>query len=72
MTRKKYIHKLWGLTTAIYKHPDSAFKDYKLGEALKHNRDFAKNVPTKFGSYDEAWNSEAMRFAREHFVSEGR
>ena len=68
MTRKKYIHKLQQLTLAIYNHPSSLFPEgYKIGEALKHNKNFAKNVPTKFGSYEAAWNSEAVVWACEFY-----
>ena len=68
MTRKQYINKLWTLTIAIYNHPESIFPDgYKLGEALKHNKAFAKNIPATFGSYEAAWNSEHMKWAREHY-----
>lgn len=68
MTRKQYVHKLWGLTLAIYRHPESIFPDeYKVGEALKHNKKFAKKVPETFGSYEAAWNSEAVKWAREYY-----
>ncbi len=67
MTRKKYINKVQQLTIAIYKHPDSNVKGHKLGKALKYIKANAKSVPAKFGSYDEAWNCDAMRWAREHY-----
>lgn len=68
MTRKQYIRKLQSLTIAIYNHPESVFpKGYKLGEALKHNRDYAKNVPAKFGSYENAWNSQVVAWARNFY-----
>lgn len=69
MTRKKYIHKIQNLMIAIYNHPDSFYPDgYKLGSALKHAKEFAKQVPVKNGSYEAAWNCEAMRWAREHYA----
>ena len=68
MTRKKYIHKLQNMITAIHKDPASIYPEgCKLGESLKHARDFAKEVPKNFGSYEAAWNSEAMVWARNHY-----
>ena len=68
MTRKKYIHNLWSLTLAIYRNPESNFmKGFKVGEALKNNKRAAKEVPKRFGSYEAAWNSEAMKWARQHY-----
>ena len=59
MTRKTYVHKLWAVTVAFSK----AFpaKDMKIGNALRHNKDFAKNVPKTFGSYEAAWNNPALQ-----------
>ena len=57
MTRKKYIHKLQELMIAVWNHPDCK-RDYKLGESLKHARDYAKEVPKHFGSYQTAYDSE--------------
>ena len=68
MTRKKYVRKLWAVTLAVYNSPDSLFSEgYKVGEALKHNKAHAKSVPKAFGSYEAAWNSEAMKWVREHY-----
>ena len=68
MTRKKYIHKLQNLCLTVHRHPDSIYPEgHKLGESLKHVRDFAKEVPKNFGSYEAAWNSEAMVWARNHY-----
>ena len=68
MTRKKYIHKMQQLLLAIYNHPGSLYPDgYKIGEALKHHKKFAKEVPAKFGSYEAAWNCEIIIWACEHY-----
>lgn len=68
MTRKTYVHKLWNLTLAIYRDPESNFMEgYKVGNAFRHNKDFAKNVPEKFGSYEAAWNSETMVMCRKRY-----
>ena len=68
MTRKKYIHKVQELVLAIHRHPASLYpEEYKVGTALKHVRDYAKKVPKNFGSYEEAWNSEHMIWACEHY-----
>ena len=61
MKRKQYIHKLWAVTLECSrKFPEWYEQGTGLGQAFKHNRDFAKNVPEKFGSYEAAWNSEAL------------
>ena len=68
MTRKKYIHKIQSLIIAIHNHPTSLYPEgYKLGESLKHARDYARNVPKNFGSYEAAWNCEAIAWARNHY-----
>ena len=68
MTRKRYVKKLWALTTAIYRHPASLYPEgTQLGEMLKHNRDFAKSVPENCGSYNAAWNSGPMKWVREYY-----
>jgi hypothetical protein len=67
MTRKQYINKGQQLIIAVYNHPESFMKGRKLGDCLKTFRDNAKRVPAKFGSYEAAWNSGAMRWAREHY-----
>lgn len=68
MTRKKYIRNVQRMMIAIFNHPKSFYPDdYKLGEALKHIRDHAKEVPTKFGSYAAAWNSETMNWIKDHY-----
>lgn len=71
MTRKQYINKAQVLVIAIHKtiHKTS-HKRYKLGNALRTFRDGAKNVPGEFGSYEAAWNCDAMRFARKHYLGE--
>ena len=65
MKRKQYIHKLWAVTIQMRKKFPEIHEKMGIGQALKHNRDFAKNVPEKFGSYEAAWNSEAMVKLRE-------
>lgn len=68
MTRKQYVHKLWMLTLAIYKSEKPLLPEgYKVGEALKHNKAYAKKVPQTFGSYEAAWNCEATKWAREFY-----
>ena len=68
MTRKKYINKIQALTLAVYRHPESNFlHGFKVGEALKHVKEHAKTVPKTYGSYEAAWNDEALKWAREHY-----
>lgn len=68
MTRKKYIHKVQEMILAVHRHPSSLYPEgHKVGTALKHVRDYAKEVPKNFGSYEAAWNSEAMIWAREYY-----
>ena len=68
MTRKQYVHKLWMLTLAIYNSEKPLLPEgYKVGEALKHNKAYAKKVPKTFGSYEAAWNCEHMKWAREFY-----
>lgn len=71
MTRKQYIKKGQQLILAIYKDIQSDFpENHKVGKALKQFKENAKNVPKTFGSYEEAWNCEPMRFARRHYLKE--
>lgn len=63
MTRKAYIHKVWGVIAAIYKvwPPEEGGR---VGAALRHAADHAKEVPELFGSYEKAWNCTAMEDLR--------
>lgn len=72
MTRKMYLRKLQVLVIAIHNHPTTPFGYSKrsLGDALREVRDKVnagalKNTPWR--SYDEAWNCEAMRWARDFY-----
>ena len=66
MKRKQYIHKMWAVTVECSKRfPEWYEHGGNLGQALKHNKDFAKDVPKTFGSYEAAWNCEAMVKLRE-------
>jgi hypothetical protein len=68
MNRKQYIRKIQAVQIAVYNSKESFYPDgFKLGDALKHSRDFAKEVPKKFGSYEAAWNSDIMKWCREHY-----
>lgn len=69
MTRKQYVRKLTALTIAIHNAPESNFKDGSkhLGNALRYVKAKAKTVPATWGSYDAAWNSDAMKWARKHY-----
>ena len=69
MTRKQFINKGQRLMLAIYNDPNGLYPDgFKIGEALKKFKENAKNVPKTFGSYEEAWNCEPMKWAREHYL----
>ena len=70
MKRKQYIHKLQAITVECSRKFPEWYAKGGVGQALKHNRDFAKNVPEKFGSYEAAWNSEAMVKLREMIKGE--
>jgi hypothetical protein len=69
MTRKQYQRRLTELTIAIWK--DGRLRgnmpDKGLGAAVRRVRDNAKNVPAKFGSYDNAWNNPTMQDVRKMF-----
>ena len=67
MTRKKYINLGTKLVVAMYKSPDSIVKGVSVGSMIRHFRDNAKHVPEVFGSYEAAWNCEAMKWARENY-----
>lgn len=68
MTRKEYINKIQALTLAIYRNPESSFlKGFKVGDALKRVKERAKDVPKTYGSYEAAWNSDVLKWAREHY-----
>ena len=63
-----FIKKGQKLLVAFYKDPEIKWDGRKkVGEALKHFKENAKSVPAKFGSYEEAWNCEAMKWLREHY-----
>lgn len=66
MTRKKYIHNMQRLALAIYNHPDSFYPDgYKIGKLLKRIKREAKDVPSRCGSYENAWNN--IERTRHHY-----
>lgn len=68
MTRKQYIKKVQQLELAIFRHPESTFPEgYKVGNATRHTARATKSVPKGFKSYQEAWDSEPMRWAREYY-----
>ncbi len=71
MTRKKYIKKGQALMVAIAKHPETIYpKGFKIGQALKYFKGYAKNVPGIHGSYQAAWDSDVMKWARNHYLGE--
>lgn len=65
MTRKQYYHKGMQLIVAIHKQSGG-----NLGKALSHFRDAHREAPKHFGSYENAWNCEAMRWARNFYLGE--
>lgn len=65
MTRKKYTHKMQNLILAIAKHPDS--KGLRIGPALRHAQDYAKEIGLRGDSYESAWNCEPVMWARKHY-----
>lgn len=69
MKRKTYIKKIWALEAAIAKHP-STMSEIMTGESLKHSTRYAKKVPANFGSYEAAWNCDAMKWARSYYLGE--
>lgn len=71
MNRKTYIHKMQHLLLAIYNHAESFYpENYKIGLALKRVKEAASTVPVMFGSYDKAWNSETLKWARNYYLKE--
>ena len=71
MTRKQYIRNMNSLVLAIYNHPDSTElrnKKNAVGIAFKSVNAKAKTVPSKFGSYQAAWDS--IKWTREHFMGD--
>lgn len=62
MTRERYIKKVQHV---VVEASNKLARNPKLGEALKYTRDHATDVPKVFGSYDAAWNSEAMKSLRD-------
>ena len=66
MTRKQYYHKGMQLVVAINKYHGSD----NLGSALAHFKEAHRNAPKNFGSYEKAWNCEAMRWARKFYLGE--
>lgn len=69
MTRKKYINNLIRLAIAIYRHPNSVYpENYKIGNSLRDiRRKGAQSAIKNFGSYDKAWNNEAIVFTRKFY-----
>lgn len=67
MNRKTYIHKLWGITTAM----NAVWPNENIGAALRHNKEYAKNVPKKFGSYKAAWESAPLKDLRQYLRERG-
>ena len=68
MTRKQYKNKVRELIIAVY---NNSCKDYKLGVTLKQSQDIdnIKDVAKRFGSYEAAWNCDAMRWARQFYLN---
>lgn len=62
MKRKQYVHKLWNVAIQMNKKFPDIYKSNngKLGKSFRYMLDHAKDVPKTFGSYEKAWNSEAM------------
>ena len=71
MTRKKYIKKMQHLVLAIIKDPDSTFPEgFRTGDRLKEiKRNSPKLAIQNFGSYDNAWNCDAIVWCRKHYLS---
>lgn len=70
MTRKKYIHKMQNLIVAIAKHPTTnrnGLPALRIGPALRRVQDQAKFGAKENVSYEEMWNSEPIRWAREFY-----
>lgn len=66
MTRKQYYRKGQQLVIAINNYHNLG----NVGKALAHFRDSHKNAPKQFGSYENAWNSEAVKWARKFYLGE--
>lgn len=71
MKRKTYEKKLRAMLAAIYHHPESNFvNSYSLGQGMKYSMSHAREGAKNFGSYEAAWNNDAMRWAREFYLGE--
>lgn len=65
MKRKTYYHKGMNLVRAINKQSGT-----NTGKSLAHFRDFHREAPQLYGSYQGAWDSEPMKFARRFYLGE--
>lgn len=71
MKRKTYEKKLRAMVTAIHAHPQTNLPEgCKVGGAYRNIYRNAHIAAVNFGSYAEAWNNKAMRWAREFYMGE--
>ena len=69
MTRKEYVHKMQALVLAMRNHPESRYAGgYKVGNALRNVRNASDKAVRLFGSYQGAWDSVWIKWARAHYL----
>lgn len=68
MTRKQYQRRIQELVIALHNDPEMTFTENdKVGIATRRAHDNAKRAAQLFGSYDAAWNCEAVKWLRNRY-----
>lgn len=66
MTRKQFQRRIQELVIALHKDPEMTFTE-KVGIATRRAHDNAKRAAQLFGSYEAAWNCDAVRWLRNKY-----
>lgn len=68
MTRKQYQRRMQELVIAVHNDPEITCTGRDtIGVATRRTHDNAKRAAQLFGSYEAAWNCEAVKWLRNRY-----